>query len=392
MRFKLRELLNCISPKTKDSNMVTYQHARVLLSSWSPKPTGRCYTERKERILYDLQIVIPAFNVERYIRRCLDSLKPLLNSKYRVLIQIVDDGSTDRTGDIAKEFAEEALGDIIVLHHQNNKGLAAARNTALSTIYGNYVLLIDSDDFLPAEFNIDSLMGIIEGCDILQGCCFTVDQNELMIDRVKRPTGYAWGKLYHHCVFKNFQFPEGYWFEDTPVKFILFNKGLSIEYTNHSVYCYRKNPNGITAIAERFPKSIDTYWITELCIEELSVFGIEYNQKMLDCFLQQTILNQKRIRKQPASIRKAVFILTTELIEKYFSGVHTSTYKRIERAIRCSQFLRFELLVYHLFFQTKLSMMLAGTVPSDMSLPSESTDRAVMTCSQLTKKRENNEM
>ena len=340
----------------RDSNTDIYQQSRKVLTSWSPKPTGRCYKKSTENTIYDLQVVIPAYNVESYIEKCLNSLKPLLFSNYKVLIQIVDDGSTDRTGEIADEFAKETVGNITVFHHQNNKGLAAARNTALSTLYGNYVLMIDSDDYLPDGFSIDNLMKAVGDFDILQGYCSTVNRNGRIIEGAKKANGYAWGKLFHHRVFDSFQFPEGYWFEDTPVKFILYNMGFRIRSIDESVYCYRKNPNGITATAEALPKAVDTYWVTELCLEEMPVFGIEYNQNTLDCLLQQTILNMKRVRKQPLNVRKAIFTLTKELIEKYFSDIQSSTYIKLERAIRRRQFLQFEFHMYLSFLRAKLSI------------------------------------
>ena len=336
--------------------MDIYQHSREVLTSWSPKPTGRCHKKSTENTLYDLQVVIPAYNVESYIGKCLNSLKPLLYSNYKVLIQIVDDGSTDRTGEIADEFSKDMVGDIIVIHHQKNEGLAAARNTALRTLYGNYVLLIDADDYLPDGFSTDSLIKAVGDYDILQGYSTTVDRNGRIMEGTKRATGYAWGKLYHHRVFERFQFPEGYWFEDTPVKFILYNMGVRIRNIDESVYCYRKNPNGITATADAHPKAVDTYWVTELCIEEMPIFGIEYDQNILDSLLQQTILNMKRVRKQPLKVRKAIFTLTKELIEKYFPDIQSSTYRKLERTIRHQQFLQFEFCIYLSFLRAKLTI------------------------------------
>ena len=130
------------------------------------KPKGRCFAKNAEQIMYDLQIIIPAYNVEDYIEKCLNSLKTVLDCNHKVLIQIVDDGSTDGTGEISDHFAKE-IGKNATVIHQENIGLAGARNAALKTILGEYVMLIDSDDYLPEDIVIDHILDTAIGYDIL---------------------------------------------------------------------------------------------------------------------------------------------------------------------------------------------------------------------------------
>ena len=63
-----------------------YKDARDVLSLCSPKPYGSCYTRTQSNITHDLQVVIPAYNVEQYIDKCLCSVNQLFNSKYKVLV------------------------------------------------------------------------------------------------------------------------------------------------------------------------------------------------------------------------------------------------------------------------------------------------------------------
>ena len=322
-----------------------YVAARETLMSWSPKPKGHCFGENTGQIMYDLQIIIPAYNVEGYIKNCLESLKPVLNSRHKILIQIVDDGSTDETGAISDRFAKET-GESVTVIHQKNIGLAGARNTALKAILGEYVMLLDSDDYLPEDIAIDHILDTVKGYDILQGDYKTVDSNGHVLSQNKASqlSGYAWGKLYHHTVFKEFQFPGGYWFEDTPIKFLISRMDLKIKKQNEFIYCYRKNPDGITAKSLNQRKSLDSYWVTELCLEEMPAFGIKYDQRSYDNLLNQSILNLKRIRKQPQRIRKAMFVLTNEVVEKYFPDMGSAKYAEIDNAIRNRQFAKYELL------------------------------------------------
>ena len=88
-----------------------------------------------------VSIIVPVYNVEQYIRRCIDSI---LNQSYKnIELIIVDDGSTDSSPQIIKEYIDKA---IIVT--QRNKGQAAARNTGLSHATGDFLCFVDSDDYL----------------------------------------------------------------------------------------------------------------------------------------------------------------------------------------------------------------------------------------------------
>lgn len=94
-----------------------------------------------------VSILIPAYNVEKYLRECLDSV---INQTYRNLqIVIVDDGSKDSTGEICNEYASK--DNRIEVYHISNGGVANARNVLLSKIKGDYFLFVDSDDWIEAD-------------------------------------------------------------------------------------------------------------------------------------------------------------------------------------------------------------------------------------------------
>lgn len=91
-----------------------------------------------------ISIVIPAYNVENYIEQCLLSV---IKQTYKTLeIIVVDDGSKDKTGEIADKYAK--IDDRIIVVHQNNGGLPNARNTGMKYAHGEYVMFLDSDDWL----------------------------------------------------------------------------------------------------------------------------------------------------------------------------------------------------------------------------------------------------
>lgn len=83
------------------------------------------------------------------------------------------------------------------------------------------------------------------------------------------------------------------------------------------VYGYRLNPNGITAKSIFHKKSVDTFWVTELCLNELPRFKVSYDQQSYEYLLRQSLMNEARIKNQGKKIREAVFVLTSELMKIY---------------------------------------------------------------------------
>ena len=97
-----------------------------------------------------LSIIIPVYNVEAYIKRCLDSVVNLTNLNFEVIV--VNDGTEDNSMDIVKEYAQGHNNIFII--NQNNQGLGEARNVGLRNAKGKYVYFLDSDDYLnPNEFH-----------------------------------------------------------------------------------------------------------------------------------------------------------------------------------------------------------------------------------------------
>ena len=125
----------------------------------SSKPTGTCYTQNFIDLQYDLQIIIPAYNAEKFIKQCVESVL-IQKSEYKIFVVIINDGSTDLTSIILdkikndNEFNENIQLEIV---NQSNKGFSGARNTGLKCLKGRYIMLLDSDDILP-ENTIKTMM------------------------------------------------------------------------------------------------------------------------------------------------------------------------------------------------------------------------------------------
>ena len=91
-----------------------------------------------------LSIIIPAYNTEKYIKQCIDSVINIWNIENEIIV--VNDGSTDRTKDILKEYTEN--NDRIKVITQENQGASAARNTGIKASTGDYIYFLDSDDWI----------------------------------------------------------------------------------------------------------------------------------------------------------------------------------------------------------------------------------------------------
>ena len=254
IKTRMKKLLS--KAKVPIQSKMSVEEAYSLLNACSPKPKGTCYTINKIENTYDLQIIIPAYNSEKYIKDCLDSVCRQ-RSKYKILVTVINDGSTDETehiltGITSKNEGQRDMHLCIRVITQNNRGYSGARNAALSNIEAKYVMFLDSDDVLPKD-TISNMLdkAFITDADILQGSWYSFDDEKVSEHILEKTffkdgtngyvSGYPWGKLYKSSVLKNFQFPEGYWFEDTPITFILAAMPIKVVTIKDIIYGYRLN-------------------------------------------------------------------------------------------------------------------------------------------------------
>ena len=95
-----------------------------------------------------ITVIVPVYNVEHYLEKCLDSL---INQTYKNLeIIVINDGSTDNSGEICQEYAQK--DNRIVYIEKENGGLSDARNVGLDKMTGSYVTFIDSDDWVELDY------------------------------------------------------------------------------------------------------------------------------------------------------------------------------------------------------------------------------------------------
>lgn len=306
------------------------EESQKLLNELHADPHNSCICQNQitANPKYDLQIIVPVYNVEKYIKECLDSIL-LQNTSFNYLVKVINDGSTDRTFEILEAYPKQSNIEII---HQKNKGLSGARNTGLKEINARYLMFLDSDDKL-APGAIEALMktaqetdaDIIEGASLkFYGSLVTkryrhTDEKQSSANKLY---GFAWGKVYKSELFARIQFPEGYWFEDTLCALILHPLAKKVSTISQCVYCYRTNFKGISRTFRGKPKCLDSYYICEQLLADRVKLGLPMDEKFLQGIVRQFRLNSNRIASlQHDDIDKAVFILQSALIQHYFPDI-----------------------------------------------------------------------
>ena len=345
----------------KDLYFQTDEEALEFLHKVSPDAENSCITNRiTPQLDCDIEIIVPCYNVEKYVEECIDSILSQ-ETKYSFFVTIINDGSTDQTNEVLQKYANVSNVKII---NQENKGLSGARNTGIAQSHGQHLLFVDSDDVL-LPYAIEELMSLSKknNADVVDsGHIRFADRTQKGIkakiisyiyDLLQRPqnlsssqiSGYTWGKVFKTELFKRVQFPQGYWFEDTIVWMILEPLCKCKITSNKVTLRYRMNPNSISHLATRHPKSLDSLYITLQLLRDRDTLGIEFDQYQYDMLLQQMRNNFYRVVDLDTKTKQAVFVVEQYLITQKFDKWNTSNpkVKPIEDFLRAGEYRNFEL-------------------------------------------------
>ena len=212
-------------------------------------------------------IIVPFYNVEKYLRKCLDSL---INQTYKNLeIIVVDDGSTDNSVKICDEFANR--DNRITVIRQKNGGISIARNAGLDKMTGSYVTFVDSDDYL--EINaVEKFLkiSITEGADIVCSETIIIFKDRIVHNSNKENEKYstelikekilldklgnhAATKFYKAELWKNIRFPEKLVYEDFYIMPSVCVNAKKIVYKCEPLYYYNRiNPTSLSSLWNDF--------------------------------------------------------------------------------------------------------------------------------------------
>ena len=215
-----------------------------------------------------ISVIIPIYNVEQYLKRCVESLRHQTYSNLEIIL--VDDGSPDSCGKICDDY-QKADNRIKVIHKKNG-GLSDARNVGIGMAQGEYITCIDSDDFV-SPFFIENLWVAIKKskCEIATSWFIdyyegdkipetkkmnikdiTVLSKEEFYKKLLYQDGVevsAWGKLYKASLFQGVKYPVGKLYEDIPTTYLLIEKTTKIAVIPNIDYFYFQRATSIAQAA-----------------------------------------------------------------------------------------------------------------------------------------------
>ena len=272
-----------------------------------------------------VSIVLPVYNVEKYLARCLDSILNQTFENFEVIC--VNDGSPDNSLEILEKYKK--IDNRIKIISQENKGLSGARNTGIKHSNGEYIAFIDSDDVIHPQY-LEVLASFIGDSDVIASAHIEnisevpkiskINTNKVKVSfynnirseyinkkLYKKTLSVVWNKLYKKDIFENLNFKEGISpGEDDIFTFEMMMKINSLKIVDSKLYYYMTNPSSIMRADDdnkikKIKLSASTYAAvinnyinkhdTELSVKEIK----KLNQKM------QSILFKAYLKKEQSS-------------------------------------------------------------------------------------------
>lgn len=215
-----------------------------------------------------LDVIVPIYNVESYLEKCLDSL---LNQNYKnFFVRLINDGSTDQSKKIAEKY-ENLYPHVFKLYTKLNGGLSDARNYGIEHSDSEYIAFIDSDDYIdPSMFN--EMMALVDDkTDVV--CCdlmYVYDNGDQKIasagneSDLNVPFGSlklnnsACNKIFKRSLFNQIRFPKGKWYEDLATIPCILYQANSIKIIHKPFYFYYQREGSIAHLKN--DKMFDIYW------------------------------------------------------------------------------------------------------------------------------------
>ena len=299
-----------------------------------------------------ISIIVPVYNTENQIRYCLDSI---LNQTYKNLeIIVVDDGTKDNAGIIAEEYSKK--DDRIIVIHQENQGLSAARNTGLNAATGDYISFVDSDDVLKKDF-YEYMIDVLKKEDypeIVQASFLRIDEDNIEnvenileenepeeeiktmsnIEALEKLYGadqleyvkfvVVWNKIYKKELYSSLRFPKGRNHEDEYTTYKAIYAAKRIAYSNRLVYGYIQTKKSIMRVGisqKRIDDTLEAYRQVYSYFKENNLPEIESKAKRR--YLEYCIELVEKINQGEvlAEQEKQIEFLNNEFIRFYDENI-----------------------------------------------------------------------
>ena len=312
----------------------------------------------------DFTVIVPVYNSERYLRKCLLSLLTQ-QTQYDYEVVCVNDGSKDGSLAILEELKKE-YGDRLVVHSQTNGGISAARNKGIELAHGRYIGFVDNDDTVSPDY-VEKLVNALEQnkADMVQ--CghrrVTVDDkvlyevhrnetavldNDHSIDYIEQVSGFVWAGAYRKQMFEKVRFNVGFWFEDMITKPILGRLGKRTVILSDCLYNYTLHGSNAsdTLWKNASLKSLDQLFLAM----HLFQFSNDVLQLPHDAPLDVTMIHEtcwhlpNRAAHIGEPILKAAFVVVADFMRR--NNIQTSdarnSWNKLSRAAMTGNYLRWK--------------------------------------------------
>lgn len=292
-----------------------------------------------------LSIIIPIYNVEKYLDKCLNSVLKQIEKEDEVIL--INDGSTDNSFNICKNIKEIYMKNNIVLINKKNEGVAIARNIGLKKATGDYIFWIDSDDWLDDNC-IKCIKDTIEktNSDIILfdfynvnkkniNPCFIFEKSkilskkEILIEVAQDSfRSLLWRTVVKRDIYENIHFPEGVqMMEDFSIYHLLFHKAKTFYYIRKPLYYYRLVNNSLSQ------KKKDVMLIYNISLQREEFFRKNYPE-IEEKYRLVPVLSASCAVLEIQNLNKEIYGNPRKLIKRYLYFLITRKYLGINKKIQ----------------------------------------------------------
>lgn len=292
-----------------------------------------------------LSIIVPVYNVEKYLAECVDSLVNQTLKDYEIIL--IDDGSKDSSGKIADEYAGKYPEKIRVLHIDNG-GQGRARNFGIDIAQGEFIGFIDSDDWIELDMyeklcsKADETGADVVVCDFMAK--FSDGREEYlpacMQEHWLSSAGSSCNKIFRRDIVGNVRFPGGLWYEDFYFSAMMLLKSKRTEFIKEPLYLYRKGQES-TMHNNNASKNLDMLKIMDLLAEYMLPNGFKSDFEFF--LINHIVLDSiSRIAQQNAENKKEVLGKMRAYVRKYIPDItKCESYKNESRNRRIIMYLNY---------------------------------------------------
>ena len=318
----------------QSESKMTVEEANRIISKVYQAKRYECNGHISDDIEYEISLIIPVYNGEKFLDKCIESLiNQKTERKYELIF--INDGSTDSSMEILKKY--ESLQNVVILS-QENSGISRTRNKGIEISKGKYIGFVDNDDYVSEDY-VEKMMSLADKlqADVIKcGCVeFDSDTGKLLHDfgthedvtyenglgkDLLKYDGFIWGGCYRKDFWGSTIFPKDYWYEDMITRFLPYRKAKTFGYLGESMYYKREHA---TNSAKKIwvsgnVKSLDQYYLVKELMRMNDELGLAKDEVLFRLIVSEFgFMLGHRTKRLDKDIREAVFVMASEEVKAF---------------------------------------------------------------------------